>query len=88
MTEQFCRAVGAHVPPVLAGLSHSGIEICCIRAGIYVEAVANSIVAIPFGVMMRHGHQPDQEVLAARVRATADLVCRGIDSDSFTDDHW
>ena len=84
MTEQFCRGYDAGAA-ALAGLLRNGIEIGYIRANIDVEAVADSIVAIPFGVMMRHGHAPDREVLAARVRATADLVCRGIDPGLSTD---
>lgn len=63
-----------------AGLLRDGIEIGYVRANIDVEAVADSIAAIPFGVRLRHGHEPEGEVLAARVRATADLVCRGIGS--------
>lgn len=77
MTEQFCRGfdLGA---AALAGLLRDGVAAGYVRADIDVEAVADSIVAIPFGVMLRYGHEPDREVLAARVRATAELVCRGI----------
>lgn len=85
MTEQFCRNFDAGAAAV-AGLLYDAIEIGYVRADIDVEAVADSIVAIPFGIMMRHGHEPDRDVLAARVRATADLVCRGVDSNARTDD--
>ncbi len=79
MSEQFCRGFDAAVE-ALAGILRDGIEIGYVRADVDVPAAAASIVAIPFGLTMRHAHEPDRELLAARVRATADLVCRGIDS--------
>ncbi|MGH3723793.1 MAG: TetR/AcrR family transcriptional regulator [Mycobacterium sp.] len=77
MTEQFCRGFDAGAT-VLAGLLRDAIEIGYVRADIDVESVADSVVSIPFGLMLRHGHDPDPEVLALRVHATCDLVCRGI----------
>lgn len=77
MTEQFISGFdfGAGA---LGALLQDGIDKGYIRGDIDVQAVAESIVAIPFGIMLRHGHQPDRQVLEARVQATADLVCRGI----------
>lgn len=83
MTEQFCRGFDA-AAAVLGGILRDGIEIGYVRADIDVQAVADSIVAIPFGLTMRYTYEPDPEMLAARVRATADLVCRGIDSGAGT----
>jgi AcrR family transcriptional regulator len=80
MTEQFCRGFDAGAAE-LVGLLRDGIEIGYVRADIDVEAVADTVVAIGWGVMLRHGHKPDPELLLTRVRATADLVCRGIASD-------
>ncbi|WP_394326782.1 TetR/AcrR family transcriptional regulator [Mycobacteroides abscessus] len=77
MTEQFIGGFSFGVA-ALTALIRDGIDKGYIRADIDVPAVAESVVAIPFGVMLRHGHEPDREVLDARVRATADLVCRGI----------
>lgn len=77
MTDQFCRVFDAGAT-VLAGLLRDGIESGYVRADIDVDAVADSVAGIPLGVLARYGHEPDQAILAARVRATADLVCRGI----------
>ncbi|WP_233213395.1 TetR/AcrR family transcriptional regulator [Mycobacterium hubeiense] len=81
MTEKFCRGFDEGAA-VLSGLLRAGIAAGYVRGDIDVEATADSVVAIPFGVMLRHGHQPDREVLAARVRATVDMVCRGIAAEA------
>ncbi|KRQ19277.1 TetR family transcriptional regulator [Mycobacteroides chelonae] len=77
MTEQFIGGFKFGVA-ALSAFIRGGIDKGYIRAEIDVPSVAESIVAIPFGLMLRHGHKPDREVLEAHVRATADFVCRGI----------
>lgn len=77
MTAQFCGVFDAGAA-VLGGLLRDGIESGYVREDIDVEAVADSVVGIPLGILARYGHEPNQDILAARVRATADLVCRGI----------
>ncbi|MFD6199274.1 TetR/AcrR family transcriptional regulator [Mycobacteroides salmoniphilum] len=77
MTAQFCRVFDAGAS-VLAGLLRGGIESGYVRPDIDIEAVADSVAGIPLGILARYGHDPDQDILASRVRATADLVCRGI----------
>lgn len=77
MTAQFCGVFDAGAA-VLGGLLRDGIESGYVREDIDVEAVADSVVGIPLGILARYGHEPDQDILAARVRATADLVCRAI----------
>ncbi|SHR06727.1 putative transcriptional regulator, TetR [Mycobacteroides abscessus subsp. abscessus] len=77
MTAQFCGVFDAGAA-VLGGLLRDGIESGYVREDIDVDAVADSVVGIPLGILARYGHEPNQDILAARVRATADLVCRGI----------
>lgn len=77
MTDQFCRVFDTGAS-VLAALLRDGIASGYVRQDIDVEAVADSVVGIPLGLLARYGHDPDQAILASRVRATADLVCRGI----------
>jgi AcrR family transcriptional regulator len=84
MTQQFCRGFDAGCA-VLAEHLRSAIEIGYVRADIDVTAVADSIVAIPLGLLARYGHDPERDVLTARVRATADLVIHGIDAGATLD---
>lgn len=77
MTDQFIVGFNFGVS-ALSALLRDGIDKGYIRADIDVPAVAESIVAIPFGIMLRHSQEPDRKLLEARVRATADFVCRGI----------
>ncbi|MGL6234412.1 MAG: TetR/AcrR family transcriptional regulator [Segniliparus sp.] len=64
----------------LADILRSGVEAGYVRPDVDIEATADSIVAIPLGLQARYGLQPDYEPLAARVRATVDLVSRGVEA--------
>lgn len=77
MTEKFCRGFDVATEAVVKILRH-GIEVGYVRPDIDVDAVGATIAAIPYGMMLRHQHEPDRAVMVARVHATADLVCRGI----------
>lgn len=77
MTQHFCQGFDAG-SVILAEMLRSGMQARYIRADIDVEAVADAIVGIPLGLLARYGRQPDYAVLAARVKATVDLACRGI----------
>lgn len=79
MTEGFHRVFDGGTA-ALEAMLHTGIQAGYIRSDIDVTGTAESIVAIPFGLLLRHAHQPDREALGARVRSTVDLVCAGIGS--------
>lgn len=57
----------------------SGIDAGWVRADISVDGVADSITALPFGLLIRHGAQPDQTLLTDRIETFADVLCRAID---------
>ncbi|RUP28141.1 MAG: TetR/AcrR family transcriptional regulator [Mycolicibacterium sp.] len=77
MTEQFHHMFDGGVRS-LSAMLRDGIARGYIRSDIDVHGTAESIVAIPFGIALRHGQKPDRDRLVAQTRATTDLVCRGI----------
>lgn len=77
MSEQFHRLYDGGVT-VLSGVLRDGVAGGYIRPDIDVTATADTIVAIPFGIALRYGQQPDRDALVVETRATTDLVCRGL----------
>jgi AcrR family transcriptional regulator len=85
MTEEFHRMFDGGVRALSAMLS-DGIDHGYIRSDIDVHGTAESIVAIPFGIALRHGQKPERESLVTQTRATTDLVVRGIAAEWLPED--
>ncbi|MBX7435120.1 hypothetical protein JDV09_23910 [Mycobacterium sp. Y57] len=78
MTEQFHRTFDGGAQ-VLTALMQDGISTGYSRPDIDLHATADSIVAIPFGhIALPYGHGPTVKRWPRGLRATTDLVCRGI----------
>ena len=77
MSERFHRLYDGGIT-VLSGVLRDGIAGGYIRPDIDVTATADTIVAVPFGIALRYGQQPDRDALVAQTRATTELVCRGV----------
>ena len=77
MTEEFHRMFDGGVQ-VLSEMLRDGVAGGYLRADVDVPATAAAIAAIPFGLALRYGQQPDRDVLVSQTRATSDLVCRGL----------
>lgn len=77
MTEEFQRVFddGARV---LRAMLRDGIDQGYIRADVDVQATAQTICAIPFGIALRYGQKPSREELIAQTLASNEMVCRGI----------
>ncbi|MDR3662356.1 MAG: TetR/AcrR family transcriptional regulator C-terminal ligand-binding domain-containing protein, partial [Mycobacterium sp.] len=77
MTEEFQRVFddGARV---LRAMLRDGIDQGYIRADVDVQATAQTVCAIPFGIALRYGQKPSREELIAQTLASNEMVCRGI----------
>ncbi|WP_348536289.1 TetR/AcrR family transcriptional regulator [Mycobacterium sp. OTB74] len=85
MTEEFHRMFDGGVR-ALSAMLRDGIDHAYLRSDIDVHGTAESIVAIPFGIALRHGQKPERESLVTQTRATTDLVVRGIAAEWLPED--